>query len=238
MPKFDRVEKVRIEVSKCNQQKPLWRFVGLKLQAQNTSKLWNSLIKLSGSQINSEDSNFSQDCFGNLFTKIMSVITDEDFSIQFRLRAVNTVNAFITLNSEIIGAKLKNLRTDKLLKLLYSWDSRGWADVVSLLTSWWARDKSDEKLQHVINDISNIHQIPMTRPGREALLKLWQVGQLSISNESMFKLICETLYYRVSKEAIAWIKDSRNQKESSCAVQNLAGSPQQEVSHIKPEAPK
>ena len=48
----------------------------------------------------------------------------------------------------------------------------------------------------------------------------------------------EALYYRVSKEAIAWIKDSRNQKESSCAVQNLAGSLQQEVSHIKPEAPK
>ena len=69
MPKFDRVEKVRISYQNAT-NKIVVEIEGLKLQAQNTSKLWNSLIKLLDSQINSEDSNFSQNCFGNLFTKI------------------------------------------------------------------------------------------------------------------------------------------------------------------------
>jgi len=50
----------------------------------------------------------------------MSVITNTDLSIQIRLRAVHTVNAFIALNSKVIGEKLKYLELDKLLKLLYS----------------------------------------------------------------------------------------------------------------------
>ena len=131
----------------------------------------------------------------------MGVITDEEINTQIRLRAVRTVNAFTTLNNKMAARVLKYLELNKLLKLLYSCDSRGCTDIISLLTNWCTWEKSDQNLHHLINDISNIHKIRMTRPGLEAFMS-FIANQSIIDKEEMFKLLYETFYIRISKEAI------------------------------------
>ena len=74
----------------------------------------------------------------------MGVITDEEINTQIRLRAVRTVNAFTTLNNKMAVWVLKYLELNKLLKLLYYCDSRGYIDIINLLTNWCTWEKSDK----------------------------------------------------------------------------------------------
>ena len=76
---------------------------------------------------------FNPKYFDELCSKIMGVITDEEINTQIRLRAVRTVNAFTTLNNKMAARVLKYLELNKLLKLLYSCDSRGCTDILVYL---------------------------------------------------------------------------------------------------------
>ena len=135
---------------------------------------------------------FNPKYFYELCSKIMDVFTDEEINTQIRLRALRTINVFTILNNKMATWVLKYLELNKLLILLYSYDSRGCTDIISLLTNWCTWDKSDQNLHHLINDISNIHKIQLTRPRLETFMSF-------IANQSIIdKEECSNFFMKHS----------------------------------------
>ena len=183
----------------------IWNLIGLKISPKvlmnnerNSTGIFSNIpVKFLRSWI------LDPQYFNCINKEIVSALTDEEIDFNIRLRAIRTLDLIISLNPKMVPLIFDSLDLEKFIQLLYKQDSRGWRYILGLFRKFHEFQELNDKIsKSVINNISNMHKILMTYSSLEAFMNLISY-QMVKNKEEIFRITFETLYYKVTQQAVA-----------------------------------